>query len=203
MSRRRRRTASSSTDKWKNKVWVDIRTPEYVDEKSLGTTPTSDLESVIGRTVKTTMMDLTGDFKDLNYELIFKVTHLEGNIGRTEFFGYELSRDFKRAQIRNHRSKVEGIYTYTLSDGARVRLTTFIVTPMRVASSVKKELRMLVYETLSEKMKELTFPAFVNRLTSGELTQEMLEVAEDYTPIKILDISKVKVLRLPENKVAA
>ncbi|MCY3410309.1 MAG: hypothetical protein INQ03_01620 [Candidatus Heimdallarchaeota archaeon] len=197
--RRRKRSSSTASDKWKNKTWVNIMTPAYVDEKSLGSSPTTNVEYMIGRTIKTSLMDLTGQFKDLNYELTFKVTRLDGNIGRTEFFGYELSRDFKRAQIRNHRSKVEGIYTFKLSDGARIRVTTFIVTPSRIASSEKKELRKLVYDNLVENMKGMSLPAFVDRLINGSLVETLLEVAEEYTDIKVLDISKVKVLKFQDD----
>ncbi len=196
--RRRRRTASSASDKFKNKIWCDIRTPDYVDEKSLGTSPTTNLEHMIGRTVKTSLMELTGNFKDINVELTFKVTKLDGQIARTEFFAHELSRDFKRSQIRNHRSKVEGIYTFTLADGSRIRITTFIVTPQRIPSSEKKELRKVVYDKLVDTMQDMKFQTFVTKVISGEMAAILLEAAEDYTDIKILDVSKVKVLRFPE-----
>lgn len=196
--RRRRRTSSASADKWKNKTWCDIRTPEYIDEKSLGASPATNIEHILGRTIKISLMDLTGNFKDLNVELTFKVTDLDGNIARTEFFGHELSRDFKRSQIRNHRSRIEGIYTFTLGDGARIRISIFIVTPFRIPSSEKKELRKVVFEKLETTIAELNFPAFVSRLTSGELASTLREVAEDYTDIKVLDVAKVKVLKFPD-----
>ena len=119
-------------------------------------------------------------------------------MARTEFHEYELSRDFKRAQIRNHRSKVEGIFNLRLNDGAKVRMTTFVVTPKRAAQSVKKQMREDMHVFLEEKLAEMTFPAFVDELLNGTIKSELYPVAEDNFSIKILDVAKVKVIRLPE-----
>ncbi len=200
-SGRKRRTASGAVDKWRNKMWVDIRAPSYVADKSLGKTPASDLESVIGRTVKISLMDLTNSFKDLNYHLTFKITELDGMIGRTEFFQHELSRDYRRAQIRNHRSKIDGIFNLKLKDKSKIRVTVFVVTPVRATASIKKEIRRVMNEKMEEICAELTFPEFVNKLISHELKKELLPFAEEIFDIKILDISKVKVLRFPMEEI--
>ena len=200
ITRRRRKSATSSAEKWKNKLWVDVRAPLYVDDKSLGKTPTTSLDTVVGRTIKISLMDLTGNFKDLNYHLNFKISELEGNLARTEFFQYELSRDFKRAQIRNHRSKIEGIFNFNLQDNAKIRLTAFVVTPKRAAASIKKEVRAEMQKMLEERLKETTFPAFVEELLNGNLVRELFPVAADIFPVKVIEVAKVKVLRLPQDE---
>lgn len=197
--RRRRRGPDSSVEKWKNKQWLDIKTPEYMDDKSLGVTPTSDEDEVIGRTVKISLMDLTGSFKDLNYQLTFKISEVAGRVARTEFHQQELSRDFRRSQIRNHRSQVEGIFNIKLNDGSRIRIKMFVVTPMRVHTTTKKLIRAAMHQKLEEVVSELSFPAFVNKLIAYEITKEVQPVVEEVFPLKILEVSKVKVLRLPGN----
>lgn len=202
MSRRvRRRRTAGSVDRWKNKVWADIRAPVYIDDKSLGRTPANDIEGVIGRSIKITLMDLTNNYKDLNYHLTFKVSAVDGHLARTEFHEYELSRDFKRAQIRNHRSKIEGIFNLRLNDGAKVRMTTFVVTPKRAAQSVKKQMRQDMHVFLEEKLAGMSFPAFVDELLNGTIKSELYPVAEDNFSIKILDVAKVKVIRLPTGSI--
>lgn len=198
--RRRKKRATDAADKWKNKIWLDIKTPEYIDEKILGTTPTSKEDSAIGRTIKISLMDLTNSFKDLNYQLIFRISEVTGNVARTEFDGQELSRDFKRSQIRNHRSQVEGIFNLRLSDNAKIRVKTFLVTPKRAHSSIKKAMRESIHQKMEEICSNLTFAAFVNKLITYEFTQEILPVVEAIYPIKIFEIAKVKVIRLPEAK---
>lgn len=199
--RAKRKSASSSADKWKSKVWLNVKTPDYIGDKSLGQTPANELTSVIGRTVKASLMDLTGSFKDLNYQLTFKITQINGREALTEFSEFELSRDYRRSQIRNHRSKVEGIFNYKLSDDAKVRITTFVVTPVRAAASAKKEIRDNFNAKMAEICSELNFPAFVDNLINGKITEELVPVAEEVFPIKVLEISKVKVVKLPTDRI--
>ena len=198
-SRRRGKTVSGA-DKWKNKEWLEIKAPDYVDDKVLGETFTSNTDSVVGRVVQISLMDLTGSFKDLNYQLSFKVNEVAGRVAKTEFFQQELSRDFRRSQIRNHRSQIEGIFNFKLADDARVRIKLFVVTPSRIHSSVKKEIRMALVAKLEELTSELTFPAFVNQLIKYEITNALVPVAEEIYPVKVCEISKVKVVKLPGNK---
>ncbi len=198
--RKRRRGQESSVEKWKNKNWLDIKTPEYIDDKVLGETPASEIDEVLGRTVKVSLMDLTGSFKDLNYQLTFKVSEVSGRVAKTEFHQQELSRDYRRSQIRNHRSQVEGIFNLKLNDESKIRLKTFVVTPMRIHTSTKKEIRAAMKAKLEDIVKDLSFPAFVNKLITYEITKELQPVVEEVFPVKIIEVSKVKVIRLPGNK---
>ncbi len=177
-----------------------MRAPDYIGDESLGQTPSTNISSVLGRSFKMSLMDITNRFDDLNYGLKFRVTGITGNRASTEFVGQELNRDFKRSQIRNHRSQVEGIFNLTLKDGSRLRITAFAVTFNRAAHNTKKEIRKAIRETLFEYVEDITFPALVNSLVNYELRSLLYEPANDVFPIKILEISKVKVLRLPEDR---
>ncbi|MDH5647175.1 MAG: hypothetical protein OEZ01_14280, partial [Candidatus Heimdallarchaeota archaeon] len=109
----------------------------------------------------------------------------------------------RRSQIRNHRSQVEGIFNLTLQDKSKLRVTTFVVTPFRAAHSTKKEIRMAILKKLEEIAAESTFGHFVNKIVSYDLREELRPIAEEVFPIKILEISKVKVIRYPEGSVLA
>jgi len=198
--RRRRRVLSSGAEKWRNKKWLDLRAPDYIGDESIGQTPASDISQIIGRTINLSLMDLTNNFNDLNYYLKFKVTKISGNRAKTEFIGQALNRDYRRSQIRNHRSQIEGVFNLNLNDGSRVRITAFAVTFSRAAHNTKKEIRKAMRESITEIVTQLNFPAFVNKVISYELRDELFEPANEIFPVKLLEVSKVKVLRLPEDR---
>ncbi len=198
--RRRRRVVNSGVEKWRNKKWLELKAPDYMGDQSLGQTPTSELGQVIGRTIDMSLMDITEKFSDLNYQVKFKVTKIVGNRAHTEFIGQSLNRDYRRSQIRNHRSQIEGVFNLTLNDGSRVRITAFAITFSRAAHKTKREIRASMLESITEIVGDLNFPAFVNKLLSYELKKDLLLPASDIFPIKLLEISKVKVLRLPEDR---
>ncbi|RMG28056.1 MAG: hypothetical protein D6732_19270 [Methanobacteriota archaeon] len=195
---RRKKKVMSSIEKWRNKIWVEIKTPLYIDDKVIGETPSSSEESIIGRTVKIDLMTLTANFKDMNKLITFKIVDLKGNVAHTEFFRYELSRDFIRSQVRNHRSRIDGIYNLTLKDKSKLRITLTCVTPIRVKTSEQKVIRKIMQETLMELVGDLTFQSFVTNLLQNKFAEQIQEKVEEYFPVKVFEVNKVKVLKFPE-----
>ena len=192
-----RRKGTSGEEKWKTKVWYTIKTPSYLDDKVIGTTPANDPEHLLGRTVYTSLMDITGDFKDMNVLLKFKIVDVQGEFARTDFYGYYLSRDFIRAQIRNHISTIEAIENFEFKDGAKIRARLLCITTNRANSSQKKALRKHMINRLHEFSNDLTYQTFVTKLLNKEVKEYIAEGANKIYPIKILDIAKIKVLQLP------
>ena len=199
MSARRRskskRKVLSSTEKWKNKVWVEIRSPPYITDKVIGHTPAADPEMVIGRTVKVQQPKLTGNFKDFQKIVTLQVKEVNGTIGQSDVIGYELSRENMRSMVRNHRSRIDGIYNIKFNDDTRIRMTVFCVTPVRAKSSEKKVIRSIISEAVDVATADLSFPAFINKVLDGSIVEQVREKVAEYFPTKTLEISKIKVLK--------
>ena len=56
-----------------------------------------------------------------------------------------------------------------LNDDSKIRLKTFVVTPMRIHTTTKKLIRAAMKAKLEELVEELSFPAFVNKLITYEM----------------------------------
>ncbi len=195
---RRKKKSISSTDKWKGKVWTEIKAPLYIDDKVIGETPATSEEFIIGRTVITDLMFFSNKFEHATKLLKFKIKEIKGNVAHTDLFQYELSRDFMRSQVRNHRSRIDGIYNINFKDGSKVRITIFCITPQRIRTSEKKDLRKIMSELLLKSLNDLTFSAFTTKLLNDEFISEVLEELQNHYDIKMLEVSKVKVLRTPD-----
>ena len=92
MSSRRKKKESQSrrvVDKFSLKTWYTVHTPEIFGGDEFAETPAAEPEYVIGRTLNTTMMDLTGDYKKMHVKLTFKIDSVKGDHSYTQFNGHE------------------------------------------------------------------------------------------------------------------
>ena len=78
----------------KKKKWIAIIAPKELKNVELGETPTYNLNSLIGKTIKTSLMALTQNIKQQNVKLTFSVNEVKEEKAYTEVTGYELSQSF-------------------------------------------------------------------------------------------------------------
>ena len=193
---KQRKKVMSGAEKWKNKIWLETKSPTYLNNIVIGHSPTSSVENAIGRTIKLAVNDLTQNFKDMHKLVTFKIDKINGTSATTQLFRYELSQDYMRSMIRNHRSRIDGLFNIKLTDESRLRINVFCVTSSRVKGSIKKEIRLIMKNILDEIIKESNFQHFSTILIEGEINQKIKEAIEAKHSIKVLEVSKVKILSI-------
>ncbi|MCE7742490.1 MAG: 30S ribosomal protein S3ae [Candidatus Heimdallarchaeota archaeon] len=189
-------------DKWKEKSWYEVNAANYIVEKSLGETPASDPEKLIGRVIEMARLGVANDmFYDINLKIRFRITSVEGNICRTEFDGHEIAKEQIRSQIRRNRSKIEAIQNIMTKDRARLRVSSIVITPMRCGASTQKVVRKAMVDILRANAREQSFVEFSKNMVNGEIASALkIEVTKIF-PVILVDVRKSKVLVLPETKV--
>jgi len=189
-------------DKWKEKSWYEVNAASYIVEKTLGETPASEPEKLIGRVIEMARLGVADDmFYDINLKIRFRITNVEGNICRTEFDGHEIAKEQIRSQIRRNRSKIEAIQNVMTKDKARLRVSSIVITPMRCGTSTQKVVRKAIVDLLRAKAREQSFVEFSRNMVNGEIASELKIVVTKIFPVILVDVRKSKVLVLPETKV--
>ncbi len=192
MARSRRR--GSVIDKWSIKEWFNITAPPYISEKNIGETVAADSSALIGRSIEIGLLELTDNVEDMQTKLRFKITSVSGETAETQFSGHEISRDFIRAQIRNHRTRIDCISDLVLKDKSRVRIFVTCITPTRCSSSQQRSMRKIVVDSMDGYSQEHGLPSFVERVLSNEFKAEIYDKLVKIYPLKSLEIRKSKVL---------
>ncbi|MHA1668549.1 MAG: 30S ribosomal protein S3ae [Candidatus Heimdallarchaeaceae archaeon] len=203
MSSRRpsRKGKSKVVDKWKEKSWYEVLAPSYITDKSLGETPASEPELLLGRVIEMAKMGVVNDlFYDINLKLRFRITRVEGNICKTEFVGHEVAKEQIRSQIRRNRSKIEVIQNVTTKDRAKLRLSSIVITPMRCGTSTQKIVRKTINDLLRETARNQNFVDFITNMVNGTIAGEIKKAVNKIYPVVLVDVRKSKVLTLPEKK---
>lgn len=191
-------------DKWATKKWFTLLAPEYFGMAEVGETPASDPELVVGRTVETTLADLTGDASNQNpyKKLIFKVHRVAGEKAYTKFQKFELMREYLNSLVRRRTSKIEDVIDLQTADGYRIRVKPVVFTVKRCKSSQKRAIRAISRQVVESKT-SLNFVQFLQECILGKIPSEIYKGAKKVYPIRRVEIRKIELLSEPKSEVVA
>ncbi len=198
MSKRRRRVR----DKWRNKSWYTVMTPNYFGNVELGAVPTDDPKKLVGRIIDATLYDITNDFAHQYLKMYFQVTEVEGKMAETVFKGHEYSRDYLRSLVRRKTTRVDVIIDVTTKDGCRVRTAVSAFTLTRVKTSQEVAIRSIMREIVDEKASVLTLDQFAQEMVLGKIASDIYNEAKKVAPLRHVGMRKSKLTFQPAKAVA-
>jgi small subunit ribosomal protein S3Ae len=198
MSSKSRQAATRTRDKWREKVWYQILSPYYFDEKEIGATPAGAPDQLIGRTVMPTLYDMTGDFDQIHVKLRFKILEVVGQQAKTVFYGHEWSSDYLRGLVRRGTSRIDWIGPILTKDDYLMRISVIVFTTTRAKTSQEHSVRKAVEKVIRDHAKKHVFDELVQKVVLGELATEVHEEVKKIIPIRQCEIRKSKVLKGPE-----
>ncbi len=200
--KRKGRRKAQVLDKWKNKTWYSVLTPPYFGSVEIAQIPTS--ADVLGRTVETTLYDITNDYSQTHIKMFFKIAQLEQENAHTKFWGHDFTRDYMSSLVRRTTSQVKGIFNVSVkadaSDTAgtyKIRVTAVVFTQKRAKTSQQKSIRAIMKEIIEQKSKQLTFTEFIQECVLGKMGSEIYNEAKIIYPIRKSEIMKTKIVLEP------
>lgn len=193
-----RRAARQVRDRWRQKQWYTIRAPKLFNGRELGATLADDPEKLHGRTVETTLKDLTGDFSKMHVKIAFRVAGHRGNEAYTKFWGHELTSDYTRRLTRRKQSKVDDVVDVVTQDGYKIRVKPLIVTDRRCQSSQRRAIRTLTRAEIQKAAKGVSMGQFIHDAVVGDLASNAYQQARKIHPIKRVEIRRTEILAEPE-----
>jgi len=189
--------ARTVKDKWRSKHWYKVRAPGLFQHLELGETVASEPEQVIGRTLETTLPELSGaaDAAKAHVKLRFRVERISGDgVAEARFIGHDLTSDYVRRLARRKRSKIDSALTVTTKDGVQIVLKPVAVSEQRLQTRLRAELRHQIVTTLTEEAQLRTSPEFVREMLQGELSKVMAHGVKTLYPLKKIEIRRSEVL---------
>jgi small subunit ribosomal protein S3Ae len=184
-------------DKWRAKQWFKVRAPGLFQHAALGETMATESESIIGRSLETTMQELGGgsDVGKAHIKLRFSITSITGDgIAETRLVGHDLTTDYVRRLARRKRSKIEAVVTVTTKDGVQIVLKAVAVGEQRLQSRLQTELRHRFKAILVESATTRTAPEFIRDMLGGELSRLVAQGLRTLYPLKKIEIRSSTIL---------
>lgn len=175
----------------RGKRWYTVFAPEQFDRAELGETMADEPEKVVGRTIQTTLGELTDDQSQNNTKLIFKVTDVGSDSAYTEFIEHELTRDYLRSLVRRGASKVDATITVLTTDDYRVRIQPVSLTTKKADRSQERAIRRVMIDLVEEAAKERTFEGLVDSVVEGRLSSAIYAEAKQVYPLRRVEVQKL------------
>ena len=183
--------------KTKKKIWFKIIAPKSFGMKEIGETYLPSAETAIGRTLEVNLRDLTGNVKDQNAKVNFRLVKAEGHNLHSMTIGYSLVSAFIKRLVRKNSDRLDDFFKFKSKDGKEVILKTITITRNKSQRSVKTALRAKLHELLKEEFSKLDFSTFVINLVNGRLRSTLKKQLHKITPVKEVT---VRVLKLVSDK---
>lgn len=183
--------ARTVKDKWRSKHWFKVRAPGLFQHVDLGETMASEPEQIVGRTLETTLQELSGgaDIGKAHIKLRFQVERVTGeNVAESRFVGHELTSDYVRRLARRKRSKIDTSLQVTTKDGVPIVLKPVAVGEQRLQTHLRTAVRHKLRSLLAEEAARKTAPEFVREMLQGDLGKLLAHGLKNLYPLKKIEI---------------
>ncbi len=188
----------SVSKKSQEKRWYTVLAPEQFDREELGTTPADESDKVLGRTIETTLGELTNNASENNTKLTFKINDVGSDSAYTEFVRHELTRDYLRSLVRRGASKVEAYITVLTSDDYRVQIQPVAFTTKKADHSQEQAIRRTMIDIVHETAQDHTFQDLIDGVVEGRLSSAIYGEAKTIYPLRRVEIQKATLEAHPD-----
>jgi small subunit ribosomal protein S3Ae len=184
------------------KRWYTVFAPEQFDRKELGETLADEPEKIVGRTVETTLGDITENASENNTKLKFKINDVGSDAAYTEFVKHELTRDYLRSLVRRGASKIEAYVTVLSTDDYRLQIQPVAFTTKKADESQEKAIRRIMIDQVEAAAEERTFEDLIDSVVEGRLSSAIYGDAKEIYPLRRVEIQKATLEARPEEVAA-
>ncbi len=189
-------------DKLRDKIWYRIVAPPYFGGIELQDSPANTPEQILGRTIETTLFEVTNDITHQSTHLKLVVEKTDGEKALTGFKGHELARDYLRSLIRRGTSRIDGIVNVTTKDGRALRVAVTAFTLSRAKTTQEMGVRRVMYEVVRKKSAELNFDEFVQQMVLGKIASDVYNESKKITPLRKIEVRKSKLTSISAGRPA-
>jgi len=185
--------------KWKKKKWYQIIAPSTFNNQVLGETTTFEPGKVMGKALTVNLMNLTGEIRNQNINIGFKVTGIHDNRAQTEATAYTVSPSFIKRVVRRRHTRVDATFKLKTKDEKTVLVKPLLITRNNVNRSVVTALKSQALTELTKAVSGLAYQDFLKDIIRYKLQSELRKKLGKLYPLKSFEIKKMQLVE-PEKR---
>ena len=184
-------TKGTSHDRWKRKDWYTVLAPSLFNEADVGQILASDDKELPGRTLTTTVYDVTDDMRKAHMKLDLEILNTDGKKCRTKINSFVLDNSYLRSLIRRRSSKVEAVINVVTKDDIKIRVKPIVVTFLKCNTAQKERIRKVLIKRVLEIGKDHNFDSFLLEVISDKIPKMLKDDIKKLFPIKNVEIRRI------------
>lgn len=181
--------------KLKGKQWFTIISPKYFGEKEIGKTVSSTPETLVGKTVNLSAVELTNDINKYYLKLKFKINSVDGDKAFTQFSGSECLQDYISRMVLRRIRRIDSIQDLKTDDNVRIRIKGLTIVSKKMKSSIVSKIREFVASVIKEQVEKSTLEEFLQKMLSNDIKNKILREGRRIYPIRNFEIRKTEIIQ--------
>jgi ribosomal protein S3AE len=177
--------------KAKRKFPVTIKAPDSFKSVDLGKSQVTDLNSLIGKSIKINLMYVTKSIKNQNVRLVFKVNAVNSGVANTEIVSYSQIPYYLNRFVKAGSDLIEDSFVCESKDGRKLRVKPFVITKKNTSGMALSAVREKVKEIISKDASTMSAEEFIVAVTSGKVQVGFRNEAKKIFPLKAFEFRKV------------
>ncbi len=184
------------------KEWYPILAPKMFQNAVLGESYVYEPQEMMGKGLKSNLMNLTNDIKRQNININFKVNSVENGKAFADIIGYSMINSSIKRLVRRNIEKIDMSFSVTTSDNKHLRVKPLLITRSATKGTVVAKIRRVAQEFLIKYITANTYEALINDMVSHKLQMTLKADINKIYPLRVCEIRDLVIVDL-ERKLAA
>jgi ribosomal protein S3AE len=176
----------------KKKTWFPILAPKMLGQRPIGETYLEEAEVAVGRSVKTNLMQVTGDIKTQHISARFEIIEFSEGSLKTSLNGYSYLPSSIKRMVRRRMSRVDDSLVIKTMDGVQIRIKPMVLTRGKVPKSVQYTIRANTKKLLIEVIAKKNYDELFSEVIKNRLQIELKNALTKLYPIRAVVIRELK-----------
>ncbi len=176
------------------KEWYPVNATKAFDSAPLGESYVADPQELLNRSLTVNLANLTGDVKQQNINLTFRITEVTDKTGVATITGYETAGSQLKRLVRRGVERFDDTITCTTKDEKQVVIKPFAVTRNKTSKEKIHLLRRLMKQTITAEVGKLTYDDLLKAVISNNIQGNLKKPLRKLYPLKALEIRKLELV---------
>ncbi len=185
------RKKQKDSAKVRKKRWYPVLAPGIFNNQQLGETTTYEPSKAVGKILRANLMTLTGEVRNQNVNIRFRVNDIKDGKAGTEIIGYILSPSFIKRVVRRRHSRIDATEKFETKDKKQVRLKLLMITKNIVTRSEMTALRRNMVADLKKISGATDYNEFVRMIIFYKLQLDLRKKLSKIYPLKTLEVKNM------------